>query len=199
MRKKGELRDTGTDLLARINAQVKGVSYPPVHLWHPDFCGEIDMRIARDGSWYYMGTPIGRPAMVKLFSSVLRLDDDGVYYLVTPVEKLAIRVDDAPLFVVAATREGDGKKQNIRFRTKTDDVVIADQDHPMWVDVDPNTDEPSPYVHIRAGLNALIARSVFYDLVNWAVPAADDPHRLGLWSGGVFFDLGAFATGEADD
>ena len=177
--------------LAEIMSRLQDKSLPPVHLWNPDFCGDIDMRLARDGTWYYMGTPIGRKPMVKLFSTVLRLDDDGKYYLVTPVEKIGITVDDAPFVAVEATIFGDGEDQTIVFRTNVDDEVIAGPDNPIRVAIDPETQEPSPYVMVRDGLEALIARSVFYQLVDLGVETEKDGETiLGIWSKGSFFTIG---------
>ena len=178
--------------LAEIMARIQDKSLPPVHLWTPDYCGEIDMRIARDGTWFYMGTPIGRKPMVKLFSSVLRKDDDDKIYLVTPVEKIGIVVDDAPFVAVEADAYGEGKEQTIVFRTNVDDEVVAGPDHPIRVDIDPETLEPSPYLMVRDGLEALIARSVFYQLVDIGEEQEVDGQTiLGLWSGGEFFTIGA--------
>ena len=177
--------------LAEILSRLQDESLPPVHLWNPDFCGDIDMRLARDGTWFYMGTPIGRKRMVRLFSTVLRLDGDGKYYLVTPVEKIGITVDDAPFVAVEANTFGEGEDQTIVFRTNVDDEVIAGPDNPIRVEIDPVTLEPSPYVMVRDGLEALIARSVFYQLVDLGVERQEDGHTvLGLWSGGHFFTVG---------
>lgn len=141
---------------------------PPVHTWHPDCCGEMDMRIARDGQWYHEGTPFTRPALAKLFASILRRDEDDQYYLVTPVEKVRIQVEDAPFIATTlATVELDGVVA-LQFTTNTGDTVVAGPDHPLWVNTDDGTGEPSPYIHIRARLHALIARNVFYELVNGA-------------------------------
>ncbi|HLT03342.1 MAG TPA: DUF1285 domain-containing protein [Pseudomonas sp.] len=182
-------RDNAGDLLGRIPASKDG-GLPPVHLWNPPFCGDIDMRIARDGTWYYLGTPIGRKPMVKLFSSVLRKDGDD-YFLVTPVEKLGIRVDDAPFVAVALEVEGDGERQRLRFTTHVDDTVVAGAEHPLRVAQDPATGEPAPYLHVRANLEALIHRNVFYQLVELAVERESEGRRcLGVWSDGVFFPLG---------
>ena len=170
-----------------ILRQIKGQKYPPVHLWNPDFCGDIDMRIARDGTWYYMGTPIGRKEMVKLFSGILRKDEDGKHYLVTPVEKVGIDVEDAPLLAVEVMGDGEGEDQILTFRTNVDDLVMAGPDHPIRVETDPETGEPAPYVHVRANLEALINRSVFYELAAMAVER-DGYH--GIWSGGNFYRLG---------
>ena len=158
--------DKAGDLLAQIPpAGSKGM--PPVHLWNPDFCGDIDMRIARDGSWFYMGTPIGRPAMVRLFSTIIRRDGDD-YFLVTPVEKVGITVDDAPFVAVSLRVSGQGEAQVLTFVTNVGDEVEAGAEHPLRVELDAQTQEPSPYVHIRANLEALIHRNVFYQLVELA-------------------------------
>jgi len=159
---------------------------PPVHLWNPEFCGDIDMHIKRDGSWDYMGTPISRPAMVKLFSTILRHDEDGKYYLVTPAEKVGIRVDDAPFIAVEMQAEGEGRDQTLRFRTNMDDAVTLNQDHPLRVEVN-DRGEPSPYILVRGRLEALIARPVYYQL---AEMVEEVEGRYGLWSAGRFFPLG---------
>jgi len=154
---------------------------PPVHLWNPDYCGEIDMKICRDGSWEYMGTPISRKRMVKLFSTILRRDDDD-YFLVTPVEKVGIKVADAPFTAV----EMEKNDEHIIFRTNLDEFVKVDNEHPIRVEIDKKTGEPSPYVRVRDRLDALITRSVFYQLVDLA--QEQDGHH-GVWSGGHFFPL----------
>lgn len=156
---------------------------PPVHLWHPAHCGEIDIVIQANGEWRHEGAVIARAALVRLFSTVLRRDPDGIY-LVTPVEKLKITVEDAPFVAVAVAREGD----DLVFTTNVGDVVRAGADHAIRVETDPATGEPRPYLHVRAGLDALIARPVFYDLVDQAVE--DETGALGVWSGGVWFALG---------
>lgn len=179
--------------LANAARAAKTRGLPPVHLWNPDFCGDLDMRIARDGTWYYLGTPIGRPELVKLFSSILK-KEDGKYYLVTPVEKVGITVDDAPFVAVDFEVEGAGEDQRLTFTTKTDDVATAGPDHPIRVVRDPQTGEPSPYILIRADLEALIDRKSFYRLVDLGV------HRdgwFGLWSGGEFFPIIPSAELEA--
>jgi hypothetical protein len=177
--------------LAEIMSRLQDKKLPPVDKWNPDFCGDIDMRIARDGTWYYMGSPIGRKRMVKLFSTVIRRDGDA-FFLVTPVEKLGITVDDAPFVAVEADIYDTGPGQSIVFRTNVDDEVIAGPDHPIRVEIDPDTAEPSPYVLVRANLWALIARPVFYQLVD-----AGEERRigggtvLGLTSRGEFFVIGS--------
>ncbi len=158
------------------------------------FCGDFAMRIGRDGTWYYQGTPIGRKPLVKLFASVLRREADGDYWLVTPYERGRIVVDDAPFVAVECDIEGQGSAQRLVFRTNLDEKVTAGPEHPLRVVETPAQDgrpaEPSPYVLVRPGLQALIARPVFYQLVEQAVPDPADPATLGLWSDGAFFRLG---------
>ena len=159
--------------------------------WNPDFCGDIDLRIARDGSWFYQGTPITRPAMVRLFANVLRREGTN-YFLVTPVEKLGIKVDDAPFVAVSLAVQGQGREQLLRFVTNVGDEVELDATHPLHVRVDGQTQEPSPYIQVRDGLQALIQRHVFYQLLELAEEFDRDGQPwLGLWSGGVFFSIGA--------
>ncbi len=166
-------------------AKSGGRDLPPVHEWNPPFCGDLDMRIARDGTWYYQATPINRPGLVRLFSTILRKDGDR-YFLVTPVEKVGITVDDAPFVAVDFERDGEGEGQNLRFETNVGDHVTAGPDHPIRVERDPETGEPSPYVHVRAGLDALIDRKSFYRLVE--IGDRRDGW-FGLWSGGAFFAM----------
>lgn len=185
------MSDTGkaANLLDQIlHAEKKGP--PPVHLWNPPFCGDLDMRIARDGSWHYLGTPISRPAMVRLFASVIRRDGDD-YFLVTPVEKVGIVVEDAPFVAVRLEVEGRGEAQHLRFFTNVEDEVLAGTGHPLRVTLDPASGEPSPYVRVRANLEALIHRNVFYQLVELAVPFEREGRQwLGVWSGGELFPIG---------
>lgn len=162
---------------------------PPVHLWNPPFCGDIDMRIARDGTWFYQGSPIGRASLVRLFSGILKRED-GKYFLVTPVEKVGITVDDAPFVATDFTAEGTGRDQRLTFTTHVGEEVTADEDHAIRVDRDPATGEPSPYIHIRAGLEALIDRKSFYRLVDLCVHEVHDGKDwFGLWSSGRFFPV----------
>ncbi len=171
---------------------------PPVHLWNPPFCGDLDMRIARDGTWFYLGTPINRHGLVKLFSSIIRRDGDD-YYLVTPVEKVGITVDDAPFVAVDFTAEGDGPGQSLTFVTQVDDEVTAGPDHPIRVVRDPETGEPAPYVMVRRGLEALIDRKSFYRLVELGeTRAVDGVEQFGVWSGGAFFPIIPAAELESD-
>ncbi len=170
-------------------AASRGKGLPPVHLWDPPFCGDLDMRIARDGTWFYEGTPIGRPALVRLFSTILKRED-GRYFLVTPVEKVGITVDDAPFVAVDFRAEGQGRDQRLTFVTNLGDETVAGPDAPLRVTRDPQTGEPAPYVMVRAGLEALIDRKSFYRLVELGVT---EPHEgrdwFGLWSSGRFFPV----------
>lgn len=177
--------------LDEIGQQAKR-GLPPVHLWNPPYCGEMDMRIRRDGTWEYLGSPIRRPALVRLFSTILRLDPDGRYYLVTPVEKIGIQVDDAPFVAVRLDVEGGpGPETALRFTTNVGDETVAGPHAPIRVETHPETGEPSPYVLVRANLEALMARPVFYELVAHGVERNNPGGKvLGVWSRGVFFPLG---------
>ena len=173
-------------IAASARAASKG-GLPPVHLWNPPFCGDLDMRIARDGTWFYQGTPIGRPALVRLFSTILKREGDR-YYLVTPVEKVGLTVEDAPFVAVDFDRLGD--PQSLTFTTNVGDQVVAGPDHAIRVERDAQTGEPSPYIHIRAGLEALIDRKSFYRLVDLGeVAEHDGAEWFGLWSSGQFFPI----------
>lgn len=169
------------NIAASVSAATRGKGLPPVHLWNPPFCGDLDIRIARDGTWFYLGTPIGRPALVKLFSSILK-KEAGKYYLVTPVEKVGIQVDDAP-FVAVDVNHRDG---DLHFTTQVGDTMIAGPDHPIRVERDPETGEPSPYVLVRSNLEALIDRKSFYRLVDLGL------HEI--WKGESWFGLRSQST-----
>ncbi len=157
----------------------------PVHLWNPENCGEMDLVIRADGVWMHEGSPIGRPQLVRLLATVLRKDPDG-YYLVTPVEKLKITVEDVPFRAVRVDRDGD----DLVFTTDMGERVTAGAEHPLRVETDPATGEPTPYVHVRGDLEARIERSVFYELVEMAALADG---RMTVQSGGVDFVLGVAA------
>ncbi|PTR39679.1 hypothetical protein SAMN05216376_106227 [Mameliella alba] len=172
-------------LAASAREARKGKGLPPVHKWNPPFCGDLDMRIARDGTWFYLGTPIGRFELVRLFSSILRKDGDD-YFLVTPVEKVGITVDDAPFVAVDFEAEGEGESQVLTFETHVGDHAAAGPDHPIRVERDPETGEPSPYVLVRANLEALIDRKSFYRLVDLG---AHHDGWFGVWSSGQFFPI----------
>jgi len=161
---------------------------PPVHLWNPPFCGDLDMRIAGDGTWYYMGTPIGRLALVRLFSTILKRED-GKHFLVTPVEKVGIRVDDAPFLAVEMLREGEGQKRTLRFRTNVDDWVDCDAAHGLRFKVAADGGL-TPYLHVRADLWAKVTRAIYYDLVDIGEERVVDGRSMfGIASGGAFFAM----------
>jgi hypothetical protein len=175
-------------LLIRAAQETQGAArgLPPVHLWSPDHCGDIDIVIRKDGLWMHEGSPIGRAALVRLFSTVLRKDPDG-FHLVTPVEKLRIEVEDAPFVAVSVDRRGEA----LVFTTNVGDEVEAGPEHAIRVETGPGEGEPRPYLHVRAGLDALIARAVFYELINLADPESG---RLVVTSNGASFDLGALES-----
>ncbi len=156
---------------------------PPVHLWNPPFCGDLDIRIASDGTWFYMGTPIGRPALVRLFSTILKRED-GKHFLVTPVEKVGIRVDDAPFLAVEMRKECDERGPLLRFRTNVDDWVSCDRDHRLRFEAGA-ADGLMPYLHVRADLWAKLTRAIYYDLVDIGEERMiDGQHMFGIESAG---------------
>ncbi len=168
---------------------------PPVHLWNPEFCGDIDMRIAADGTWYYMGSPIGRPALVQLFSTILRKDPER-YVLVTPVERVGIRVDDAPFLGVELQKTQESRGQVLRLRTNVEDWVEIDAAHPLRFEKGA-ADGLKPYVRVRDDLWALVKRALFYDLVAWGeVRAVDGEDWFGVASAGEFFAMARAAEME---
>ncbi len=164
---------------------------PPVDRWNPPLSGDIDLRIARDGVWYHEGVAFQREALVRLFASILRHDQDGYHYLVTPVEKWRIQVDDAPFIAVRLDANGTGPAQSLCFTTNVGDTVIAGSDHPLIVEYRDSKGEPSPYIHIRGGLRALLSRAVFIELVELGEERVTASGRhYGVWSQGQFFYLG---------
>ena len=171
--------------LAEIARLAEEKKLPPVDRWNPSHCGDSGMRIARDGTWYHEGSPIGRAAMVRLFSTILRREPDGSYVLVTPVEKLDIEVEDAPFVAVELKTEGQGPERSLAFRLNTGDLVVAGREQPLRLGQ--SKDGPHPYVEVRPGLEALVARPVYYELAEIALQEGAEPP--GLWSGGVFFPL----------
>ena len=170
-----------TDLAKLIGER----SLPPVDRWNPAHCGQSDMRIAADGTWFHMGTAITRPAMVRLFSTVLRREPDGSHVLVTPVEKLSIEVEVTAFRAIAMTSEGEGDTRRIAFELDSGDAVILGPDHPLTIGEDVNG--PSPRLAVRHGLEALIARPLYYELAEIALAEGQDPP--GVWSSGAFFAL----------
>ena len=153
------------DSLAKSASALNKKGPAPVHLWNPPFCGNLDIRIARDGTWYYLGTPIGRFELVKLFSSILKIEE-GKYFLVTPVEKVGIKVDDAPFVAVDFNQIKITGEKALKFETQVGDEVVASVINPIRVERDAVSDEPAPYIHIRNGLDALIDRKTFYRLID---------------------------------
>jgi hypothetical protein len=171
--------------LAEIARLAEEKKLPPVEKWNPEHCGDSAMRIARDGTWFHEGSPIARPAMVRLFSTILRREPDGGFVLVTPVEKLSIEVEDAPFVAVELKSEGEGETRSLAFRLNTGDLVLAGPERPLrFVGRD---DGPHPYVTVRSGLDALVARPVYYELAELALAEGTEPP--GLWSGGLFFPM----------
>lgn len=192
----------GLDAIARTLKQQSGAEEgrkrrgpAPVHLWNPPFCGDLDIRIKADGTWFYLGTPIGRRPLVELFASVLRKDEDGKTYLVTPVEKIGITVDDAPFVAVDIRRDEDAPEQRLIFETNLGETVVLGPDHPLRVVTDPETDEPRPYIHVRGRLEALVDRKSFYRLAALGEmrEEADGTTAFGVVSEGAFF---AIARGD---
>jgi hypothetical protein len=171
--------------LAEIARLVEARKLPPVDKWNPTHCGHSGMRIARDGTWYHDGSPVGRPAMVRLFATILRREGDGSFVLVTPVEKLTIDVEDAPFVAVEVKSEGEGRIRSLAFRLNTGELVVADAEHALRFEQ--RDDGLHPYLQVRPGLDALVARAVYYELAEMALTDGDEP--AGVWSGGQFFAL----------
>ncbi len=187
--KKPPANGANAESLAATARQVAQKGPAPVHLWDPPFCGDLDIRIARDGTWFYLGTPIGRPELVRLFASILKREGEE-YFLVTPVEKVRIRVDAAPFVAVDFEARGQGRAQVLTFATNLGDSAEAGPDHPLRFPRDPATGAPAPHVMIRAGLEALIDRKSFLRLAELGVHEdRRDGRWFGLWSGGMFFPM----------
>lgn len=179
------------DLINAAKRQDAGEGSPPVEKWHPEFCGEMDLIIKADGSWWHEGSPIGREKLVKLFSTILRKDEDGRHYLVTPYEKIGIQVERAAFTIVRLDNEGEGASQQLFFTSNVGEVIALSPKRPLRVETDARTQEPAPFIAVRGRLEASLARSVFYELVDMA-SEIDTPHgpQLGVYSAGVFFPLG---------
>ncbi|PVX29059.1 DUF1285 domain-containing protein [Sphingomonas pokkalii] len=171
--------------LAEIAKAAEEQRLPPVESWNPAHCGDSDMRIARDGRWYHQGGMIQRPEMVRLFSTILRREPDGRFVLVTPVEKLDIAVEDAPFVAIELKTEARGSAGRLAFRLNTGDIVVAGPKHPLRVEA--REDGPHPYLQVRRGLDALIARPLYYELAALALENESSPP--GVWSDGAFFRL----------
>lgn len=183
--------ESPADHFAELLALSRAGKRLPVERWNPNHCGHSDMRIAADGTWFHAGSPIGRMELVQLFSSILRREADGSHVLVTPVEKLDIDVEDAPFVAVDADWEGEGPARRILFRLNTGEVVACGPDHALDVRIAADG-TPRPYLHVRAGLQALVGRATFYRLADLALAEGAEPP--GLWSNGAFF---AFGTSDA--
>jgi uncharacterized protein len=181
------LPDFATMSLTDVARALAEKRLPPVENWHPTHCGDSEMRIARDGTWYHQGSPIGRAEMVRLFSTILRREPDGSHVLVTPGEKLDIAVEDAPFVAVEVKNEGAGPTRTLAFRLNTGELVVAGPDNGLRFE--DRDDGPHPYLHVRGGLEALVARPVYYELAEMAL--ADDAGPPGVWSGGAFFPMSA--------
>ncbi len=194
MAKEGQIGGGGLDSITGAAQRFASKGPAPVHLWNPPYCGEIDMRIAADGAWFYQKTPIGRPALVKLFASVLKREDDR-YFLVTPVEKCGLVVEDAPFLAVEmriepATVDQPGSGRTLHFRTNVDDWVACGGEHSLRFDPEPGTGGLKPYLHVRRGLWAKVTRALFYDLVDVGEERVVEGRRMfGVASGDAFFAM----------
>jgi uncharacterized protein len=192
MAKEGQSRGLETIAGAAQRARDKGP--PPVHLWNPPFCGDIDMRIAADGTWFYLGTPIGRPALVKLFASVLKREGDA-YFLVTPVEKVGIRVDDAPFMAVEMMIDDGAPSRVLNLRTNVDDWIACGPDHRLRFEPEAGTGGLKPYLYVRSDLWAKVTRTLFYDLVALCEERDIGGERMfGVASKGEFFTMAPAAS-----
>ena len=179
----------GLDAIAGVAREAARKGPPPVHLWNPPFCGDLDMRIATDGTWYYLKTPIGRLALVKLFASVLKREGEK-YFLVTPAEKVGITVDDAPFLAVELKVEEGPSGRVLNFRTNVDDWVACGPEHRLRFEPEANTGGLKPYLHVRRDLWAKVTRALFYDLVELGEDRDVAGERMfGLVSGGEFFAM----------
>jgi hypothetical protein len=196
MAKEGQTAPAGLDGIAGAVKTASGKGSPPVHLWNPAYCGDIDMRIAADGTWFYQKTPIGRPALVKLFASIIKREGDR-YFLVTPVEKCGILVDDAPFLAVELRIIVGVAGQVLRFRTNVDDWVDCGPEHRLRFEPEPETGGLKPYVHVRRDLWAKVTRALFFDLVELGEQrAVGGTAMFGVVSSGEFFAMAPAASLE---
>ena len=172
-------------------SKYKDETLPPVHLWNPPLCENVEMRIDREGRWFFMNSPIGRKRMVKLFSKVLRLDDDGEYYLVTPVEKIRIEVEERPFLIIDYQVTTENKRQLISFETNTGDMFLLDKEHPITVSTNPKTGEPKPYILVRSNLEGIISRNIYYKLVEMSYIKKENNENIFLLkSNNQTFEIG---------
>ncbi|VAV92457.1 FIG003620: Proteophosphoglycan precursor (Fragment) [hydrothermal vent metagenome] len=181
------------NLIAAAKANAAGENLPPVEQWHPQNCANMSMKILRNGTWLHDGQPIVRQALIKLFSTILRKDQNGKTWLVTPVEKVLVEVEAAPFIAVSVDRDGEAEAANLFFTSNVGEVIRADAAHPIRVQTDPVTLEPAPFVLVRGRLEAMLSRPVFYQLVNWAT---EQDQQLGVFSHGQFFALGPAGVHE---
>ena len=181
--------------LEKLARAVADEKLPPVDAWQPTVQKDMGLRISRDGAWHYLGSPIVRPSLVRLLSRVMKREGED-FFLVSPVEKLRIAVEDAPFLAVELECSGESQSQRLIFRTNVDDVVIAGKAHPIWVNEDPLSGEPAPYIEVRDGLWALINRSVYYELAERVIPSPNSPGQLGVFSEGCFFELGSVGASD---
>jgi len=194
MAQKVEQERRGLDAIAGGAREAARRGPPPVHLWNPPFCGDLDMRIASDGTWFYLKTPIGRPALVKLFASVLKREGDK-YFLVTPVEKCGIVVEDAPFLAVELRAEQAERGQLLHFRTNVDEWVACGREHALRFEPEPETGGLKPYLHVRRDLWAKVTRALFYDLVELGEERDVEGQRIfGVASAGEFFAMAPAAS-----
>lgn len=185
------------DLIAAARENTNGAGLPPVENWHPDYCGEMDMVIRADGSWWHEGARITRAPLISLFASILRKDADGQTYLVTPAEKIKIKVERGHFLATRVDIQGDGEHQRVFFTTNMGDIIEVGPDRPLRVETDRQTFEPSPFVAVRGRLEAALARAVFYELVDHAVEIdTPDGKQLGIYANGMFFPLGPAGAHE---
>ena len=193
MANQGQSADRGLEGLTAAARKAAGAEsgqkgLPPVHLWNPPFCGDLDIRIASDGTWFYMGTPIGRHALVRLFSTILKREGDK-HFLVTPVEKVGIRVDDAPFLAVEMQTEADARGRLLKFRTNVDDWVDCEKGHGLRFEA-AEDGGLTPYLHVRADLWAKVTRALYYDLVDMGEERmVDGQPMFGVESAGEFFAM----------
>ncbi len=185
-----DARASGLDALLQAASEGRATGVRPVEKWNPPYCGDIGMEIRRDGTWFYQGSPIGRIALVKLFASILRKDDDGRTYLVTPAEKVDVAVEDAPFLAVEMAVDGAGREQRLTFRTNLDDVATVDADHPLRFEASGPDGGLKPYVVVRGRLEALATRAVYAELVELAAARDEGGDVVGVWSGGVWWAMG---------
>ncbi|WP_203140891.1 DUF1285 domain-containing protein [Marinobacter mangrovi] len=183
-----------TDETKRIEEQIREAreafeGRPPLDKWHPDLSGDIDMRILRDGTWLFQGKPLQREAIVRLFATILRREDDGEYYLVTPVEKWRLQVEDTPLLAHGLDVSGEGRDQVLTLTLNTGESLVVGAEHPLRMD-SYDSGEPRPLVGVVQGLEARLVTAAYYELAEYAVASPDDEQVLGVWSDGQFFELG---------